>query len=122
MERAYLTAANLMLYGFVLFMHAAEAAYVVSGADVSALQLPSQLGLLYAFGYWLQSDSRRRGFDLPYCPGMLLATAWPVLLPYYLFRTRGRRALLTVLIFSGFYVLSAVLAGVLALTISAEGG
>jgi len=45
---------------------------------------------------WLQRDARRARFSLVHDWGMFMWFAWPVLLPWYAFKTRGRRGWLLV--------------------------
>lgn len=68
-----------------------------------------RIGLLWALGYWVIDDNRKHGLKLPYDFGMFLAAIWMVLLPYYLFKTRGVRAFLTMFWFLCIYVIIAVL-------------
>jgi hypothetical protein len=68
-------------------------------------------GLLWIVGWWLQKDSRRHGVAWVYDMGFFLFMAWPFIMPYYLFKTRGvKKALLTILIFGVVY-LGAVIIG-----------
>jgi hypothetical protein len=57
-------------------------------------------------------DSRQRGIKWVFDMGLFLYMAWPFIMPYYLFKTRGAKGLLTILIFVGAYV-GAYLAGVI---------
>lgn len=45
-------------------------------------------GLLCA--WWIRSDRRTRNFSAPFEFDAFVLFAWPVLVPYYLYRTRGR--------------------------------
>ena len=40
---------------------------------------------------WLQKDADRRGIGLVLDFGLFVWIAWPVILPWYAFRSRGRR-------------------------------
>jgi hypothetical protein len=40
--------------------------------------------------WWVYSDRRARGFSAPFEFDAFVVFAWPVVVPYYLFRTRGR--------------------------------
>ena len=46
---------------------------------------------------WLQRDARRARFSLVHDWGMFMSFAWPVLLPWYAFKTRGSRGWLLVI-------------------------
>jgi hypothetical protein len=41
--------------------------------------------------------------------GFFLCIAWPLIMPYYLFKTRGAKGLLVILAFIGAYVGAAIL-------------
>jgi len=112
--RSHLTIANVMVYVFLLVANTLGGAYAFYGLDAEAFGLLTQFGLLYVVGYWLLNDSQKRNFKLPYCPGLILSIAWPILLPYYLFKTRGGKAFLTILIFAGAYILTTALGAVIA--------
>lgn len=61
------------------------------------------LALLWAVGAWLRADSRTRGVKWVLDMGLFLYIAWPVLMPYYLFKTRRARGLLVALAFVVFF-------------------
>ena len=89
-----------LLYTFVVITQFAYGAYV--GAQ---LQFPGGVtyifafGMLWAIGWWLRTDSRRRGVLAVYDLGFFLYLAWPVVMPYYLVKTRGAKGLLAILCF-----------------------
>jgi|SRR5882672_172917 len=63
-------------------------------------------GYLWIVGWWLMTDSRKRGVAWVYDIGLFLYLAWPLILPYYLLKTRGARGLLVILAFAGTFVLA----------------
>ncbi|MFL6207406.1 MAG: hypothetical protein ACJ74W_01060 [Pyrinomonadaceae bacterium] len=111
--RALYTPANVMLCVFVSSVQFASGWY-----SMLALELPAPfvllraLGYVYVLGYWLTHDSRQRQFKGICDLGLWLFIAWPVLLPYYLFKTRGWRALLTLLLFSAIFCVPYLLGGI----------
>jgi len=54
-------------------------------------------GILWIVGWWLQTDSRRRGVLAVYDLGFFLYLAWPAVMTYYLLKTRGAKGLLVIL-------------------------
>ena len=115
--RSYLTAENVSLFAFMLLAEAASVIFNIIAAEPPAgFELLKNMGYLYVFGYWLEVDGRRHAFDWPYCRGIFLHLTWAFIIPYYLFKTRGARAFLTLLIFASMYAVSA-LAGALAATL-----
>ncbi|MCA1565533.1 MAG: hypothetical protein LC803_07830 [Acidobacteria bacterium] len=118
--RAYLTTENVSLFAFMLLAEAASVIFNIIAAEPPAgFELLKNIGYLYVLGYWLEVDGRRHhhpAFKWPYCRGIFLHLIWMFIIPYYLFKTRGARAFLTLLIFASMYVVSA-LAGALAATL-----
>jgi hypothetical protein len=74
-----------------LFSSLAAAAYAATQSEPSpivALFLSS--GPLLAVVLWLQKDSRRTGVGAVQDWGYFLLLAWPIVIPWYAFKTRGR--------------------------------
>jgi len=71
------------------------------------MPLPAVFEILYpiAFlgvvGWWFAEDCRRTGNSWPLDMGMYLYAAWMFILPYYLFKTRGRKAFVGIVAFIG---------------------
>ena len=102
-----------LLYLFLLLTQPINGLYDASQVEVPGLyRLLYVLGFIWVIGWWLQQDSRRHGFKWVYDLGLFLYIAWPIILPYYLFKTRGLKALLTILIFLAVY-LGAYIIGVI---------
>jgi hypothetical protein len=113
-SRSPLTAENVLLCAFILLSQAAGSAFTFSRQEPPpGFDTLIGFGQLYALGYWLHADSMRRGFELPYCGGIFVYVAGVIFIPYYLFKTRGAKAFLTLGIFVSVVVI-ATLAGVLA--------
>jgi hypothetical protein len=72
---------------------------------------PEATELLWAFEFrllltrWVLADSRARDFGVPYEFGAFVFWGWPVVVPYYLYRSRGGRGLLLFLGICGLYSL-----------------
>src|SRR6185436_4607200 len=49
------------------------------------------LAVQWAFAWWVLVDCRRRGIATSVDHGWFVSLAWPVAIPYHLFRTRGVR-------------------------------
>ena len=63
---------------------------------------------LWVLGWWLLTDSRKRGIKLVYDMGMFLYIAWPIFMPYYLLKTRGVRGMLVIIGFVGIWVVALI--------------
>jgi hypothetical protein len=94
-----------LLYLFVLVTQFIFGLYGARGVDPpGSYRLLYALAFLWLFGWWLQQDSRQHRFKWVYDLGLFLYIAWPVIIPYYLFKTRGVKAFLTILTFLAVYV------------------
>lgn len=71
---------------------------------------------LWVIGWWVRTDSRKRGAELTYDTGFFLVIAWPIFMPYYLLKTRGARGLLIILAFIGAYLGAGILGIILSVT------
>ena len=112
----------MMLFAFILVAEAASGMFGSMGIEpLPGFELLKSFGYLYAVGYWLQVDNRRHNFKWPYCRGIFLYLLGFVLLPYYLFKTRGRRAFLTLLIFASMYLISMSLGALAARLLFTQG-
>jgi hypothetical protein len=75
-----------------LFCSLAAAAYgatQIEPSPIVALFLSG--GPLIAVILWLQKDARRTGVGAVQDWGYFLLLAWPVVIPWYAFKTRGRK-------------------------------
>lgn len=98
-----------LLYTFVVITEFAHGVYL--GAQLEfpgAITFLFTVGMLWAVGWWLRTDSRRRGVLSVYDLGFFLYLAWPILMPYYLLKTRGARGLLVMLGFVIAYMGAAI--------------
>ena len=73
---------------FASLIAAAYAAAQVAPSPVIALFVSG--GPLLAVILWLQKDARRTGVGSVQDLGYFLLLAWPVVIPWYAFKTRGR--------------------------------
>ena len=95
----------VLLYVFVIITQMTIGIYVAS-----ELELPPLFTLLYPFaflwviGWWLLRDSRKRGVKWVFDMGLFLYIAWPLIMPYYLLKTRGAKGLLVILGFAAAYL------------------
>jgi hypothetical protein len=78
-------------------------------------RLASDIAVPLVIALWVIADARKRGRRLCYDYDSFVYFAWPVVVPVYLFQTRGVRALLTLLCFGGLWLIGALSAGVVLL-------
>jgi hypothetical protein len=76
-------------------------------------ELISSFALSLVIASWVVADARKRGRKICYDFDSFLYFAWPVVVPVYLFQTRGFRAFLTLLCFVGIWLVAALTAGVI---------
>jgi hypothetical protein len=109
-----------LLFLFMVITQFAYGAYI--GAQLpfpEGITLIYFIGMLWAIGWWLRTDSHRRNVLSVYDLGLFLYLAWPIVMPYYLVKTRGAKGLLIILGFVVAYVGAAVLGVLLSVTIVA---
>src|ERR1041385_8865380 len=102
-----------LLYAFVVLTQFAFGLYL--GQQIQpppAYALPQWAAQLWIIGWWLRSDSRKRNVEEIYDLGLFLIIAWPIVVPYYLLKTRGAKGLLVIFGFIAAY-LGATVAGIL---------
>jgi hypothetical protein len=75
-------------------------------------ELIASLTLPFVISSWVMADARKRGQRLCYDYDSFAYFAWPIVVPIYLFRTRGARAFLTLLCFGAIWLV-AILAAVI---------
>ena len=74
-----------------LFSSLAAALYAVAQIEPHPIAwLFLSFGPLFAVILWLQKDARRTGVGTVHDWGYFLLLAWPIIIPWYAFKTRGR--------------------------------
>lgn len=87
-----------------------------------AVELPTLFVIMYPVvttwlvWWWIKDDTKRSGESWPIDLGLFLFFAWPVIVPYYLVKTRGIGGLKRVLAFVGVLVLAWAAALIVAAT------
>src|SRR6266446_1080062 len=111
-------APTMLLYSFVVITQFAYGFYLGMQLEPpGALILFHWLGLLWIVGWWLRTDSRKRGVAAVYDLGFFLYIAWPVVMPYYLVKTRGAKGLLVILGFVATYFGAAIVGMILSVLV-----
>jgi len=101
---------TVLLYSFVVVTQVADAFYFGRQIEPPAIfTLIRWVGLIWVMGWWLRTDSRKRAVASVYDLGFFLYIAWPVVMPYYLLKTRRAKGLLFILAFVGVFVGAAAL-------------
>jgi len=67
--------------------------------------------------WWLRAEVQSSAVKRLYCAGLLAYTAWPIIIPYHLLKTRGVRGLLPLLALIGIFVFARILAIVIYLAV-----
>jgi hypothetical protein len=68
------------------------------------------IGIQWALAWWVLVDCRRRGLATSIDHGWFVFFAWPIVLPYHLLQTRGRRGCLVMAGLLGLFAASCVAA------------
>jgi len=105
-------APTLMLWCFSISYGVAAALDPDAGGMPERAELASSVALPLVLASWVMADARKRSRQLCYDYDSFVYFAWPVVVPVYLFQTRGIRAFLTLLCFVGIWLIGALAAGV----------
>ncbi|HYR77459.1 MAG TPA: hypothetical protein VEM96_16715 [Pyrinomonadaceae bacterium] len=101
---------TVLLYSFSVITQFADGLYLGQQLEAPGVYtLLHWAGQLWIFGWWLRTDSRKRGVVWVYDMGFFLCIAWPLVMPYYLVKTRGAKGLLIILGFVGAYLGASIL-------------
>lgn len=105
---------TVLLYIFLVLTHLMAGVYFASGIELPPLfELLYTVSFFWIIGWWLWSDLKKRNIPWVYDTGFFLYLAWPFIMPYFLFKSRGLRALLTiaafVVVYAGTFVTGIVL-------------
>jgi hypothetical protein len=107
-----LASPTALLYVLTIIAQLASGIYLAGEVEPPpAFTLLYALSFLWVMGWWLLKDSKLRGVSWVLDMGLFLYIAWPIVMPYYLIKTRGWRGLLAILVFAVVYV-AASMAGV----------
>ena len=109
----------LVLLGIAIFI------YHLGRGILDALRLdpPPSLEFLYAaifvcgVVWWLRAEIQSSAATRMYCAGLLAYTAWPIIIPYHLLKTRGLNGLLPLFALIGTVVSARILATVIYLVV-----
>jgi hypothetical protein len=90
-----------------IYFFALAALLVFSEEDANrTADVIAQLTFPLILSLWVLVDARKRGQQLCYDYGSFVFLAWPIIVPAYLFQTRGFRAFITLICFAGICVLA----------------
>lgn len=102
----------LLLLGILIFVYnLGLGLQYASGFEPSLrVELLHNYGLLCGVVWWLRAERRKYQISPLYCDGLLVGFAWPFLVPYHLFKTRGVKGFIPLLGLIGSFVAAYVLA------------
>ena len=97
---------GFLIFAFLAAVGLERGAYRSANSDPHGSSAVLQYVVLFCLvGYWLNVDSRERRTVQVWDMGFFLYIAWPVIVPYYLVKTRGlKRAAFTSLLFIADYL------------------
>ena len=67
--------------------------------------------------WWLRAEIQSSPITGLYCAGLLAYTAWPIIVPYHLLKTRGVKGLLPLLALIGTFISARILAAIIYLAV-----
>ena len=109
----------LVLLGLAIFI------YHLGRGILDALKLEPPPGLEFLYTaiflcgvvWWLRAESQSSAVKQLYCAGLLAYTAWPIIIPYHLLKTRGVRGLLPLLALIATFISARILATIIYLVV-----
>jgi len=100
-----LSSTVIIIIVFLSFIQIVNGLFEVRGSEPSgAFQFLSYIILFSLVGYWFSHDNRKYKIDWVYDMGFFLYLAWPLIILFYLFKTRGRKAFLIILGYMGIII------------------
>ena len=114
---------TVLLYSFFVLTQFAYGLYLGRQMEMPpAYTLLHWAAQLWIIGWWLLSDSRKHRVAWVYDLGFFLCIAWPLVMPYYLVKTRGAKGLLAILGFVAAYIGAAVAGIIVSVAIAVLSG
>lgn len=104
-RKRWFATTTTVLFFFIFFTQ-----FVATMYAAWQLETPAAFEALYAVAFlwlvwwWLVTDCRATGVTWPMDLGMFLYMGWIFILPYYLFKTRGLKAVIGIASFVGIFV------------------
>lgn len=110
----------LVLLGILVFVyHFGIGIYSALGLEpLPAFEFLYGTAFLCAVVWWVRAEARRYNLKPIYCLGLLVGVGWMILIPYYLFKTRGLRGFIPLLALIGSILVARLLALFIFMTIS----
>lgn len=93
---------SILLFGLTFILQVINLLYRAWAVEPSLLfTLVSTLAFVYVLWWWLMADSKLTGTTWPMDMGYFIWLFWPVLIPYYLFSTRGLKGFIGIFTYIG---------------------
>ena len=103
---------QILIFALLAAMEVERGACAVRHTDVSGPSTILQyVALLCLIAYWLEVDSRETKTLRLWDMGFFLYVAWPVIIPYYLVRTRGLKRAVAICLLAAVVCIGAFFAG-----------
>jgi hypothetical protein len=111
--------ATLALLVYLMLANVANGLYTGLLIQPSPVfQLASAMAFIWALGWWIIDDNKRYGLTWVQSYGVFLYVIGWMIIPIYLFRTRGSKAFLPLLLFAGIYLATYVFGIIIAVVIN----
>lgn len=102
--RSLFSAPVVALCLYVFFVNILNVVYIVHEFQPSAIfEILSMIAFWLILCWWLREDSKKFGVGWFLDIGFFIYIAWIIIIPYYLFKTRGFRGFITILLFLGIH-------------------
>ena len=92
----------LLLFAALIFIYNAGSTALRLNELSDATEPLYRAAFLSGAGWWLQREYEKQRL---YCRGLLLQVAWPIVIPYHLFKSRGRKGFIPIAVLIGAVIL-----------------
>ena len=104
-QKKWLATPTKALFLFVFFTYFLATMYAAWQLETpAAFEVLHAIAFLWLIWWWLVTDCKTTGVTWPMDLGMFLYIGWIFILPYYLFKTRGIKAMIGIASFIGVFV------------------
>ena len=112
----------LFLLGVLIFIyHLGLGILNARGQEPSpALEFLYEAGFICGVVWWLRAEAKNSPVARIYCAGLLVGSAWPIIIPYHLIKTRGARGLLPLFALIATFIFAWITAVVISLVFSSS--
>jgi hypothetical protein len=103
-----------VLLGTLIFVYSfGNAFYETRGIEpLPTFEFLYRAAFLCGVVWWLNGEAAHTSVSRLYCPGLMVSIGWPIIILYYLFKTRGAKGLIPLLALLGIFLVAHLLGAI----------